>query len=76
MSGCQDYMNDSLVSQHRQARMHEGATERALRAMRAEQRSDRDQMKELSQTVGSITRPSRFGHAWSSLITALTSFLG
>jgi hypothetical protein len=73
MSGYQQYINDSLHSQHRQDRMREASTERALRAMRAEQRSER--VRELTQPVSAVPRRSRLRNAWSSLLTNLASFL-
>ena len=73
MSGYQQHINESLVSQHRQDRMREGSAERALRAMRHEQRSDR--AKGLTQPVSALTSPSRLRRAWSTLVKNLAPFL-
>ena len=72
MSGYQQYINESLASQHRQDRVREGSTERALKAMRIEQQSER--VEELTKPVSAIPRPSRLRHAWSSLVANLASF--
>jgi hypothetical protein len=73
MSLYQEHINESLVAQHRQDRMREGSAERALRAMRAEEQSDR--AKELTQPVGATPRPSRLRRAWTTLVNNLAPFL-
>ena len=73
MSYYQQLINDSLIAQHRQDKMREGSTERALRAMRTEQQSD--QGTELTQPVSAAPRPSRLRQAWNSAVTFMASFL-
>jgi len=72
MSLYQQHINESLIDQHRQDKMREGSTERALRAMRAE---ESDRVTELTQTVSVVPRPSRLRHALSTLLNNLISFL-
>jgi predicted nucleic acid-binding Zn ribbon protein len=73
MSAYQQYINESLAAQHRQDLMRQSSTERALRAMRSEQQSDREEV--LTQPVGAVSRSSRLRRAWRSLATHLASFL-
>ena len=72
MSAYQQYIDESRISQHRQDLMREASTERALRAMRTERQSDRE---ELTQPLGVAPRPSKLRHAWSSLVTHVAAFL-
>jgi predicted nucleic acid-binding Zn ribbon protein len=73
MSAYQQFINESLASQHRVDLMREASTQRALKAMRSEQQSDREE--ELTEPVGAVPRPSRLRRAWRSLATNLASFL-
>ena len=73
MSAYQQFINESLTSQHFQDLLREASTERALKAMRSEQQSDREE--ELTQPVGAVPRPSRLRRAWRALTTSLASFL-
>jgi hypothetical protein len=66
MSAYQQFINESRASQHRLDQMREASTQRALRAMRMEQQSDRK--KELTRQVGVTPRLSRLRLAWKSII--------
>ncbi len=70
MSAYQQYINESLASQHRQDLMREASSERALKAMRSEQQAYRE---ELTDPAGAVPRPSRLRHVWSSLVAYLAS---
>jgi len=72
MSAYQQYINESLASQHRVDLMREASTQRALKAMRSEQQGE---LEELTEPVGAVPRPSRLRRAWQSLATNLASFL-
>ena len=72
MSAYQQYINESLASQHRADLMREASTQRALKTMRSEQHGD---LEELTEPVGAVPRLSRLRRAWRSLATNLASFL-
>jgi hypothetical protein len=72
MSAYQQYINESLASQHRVDLMREASTQRALKAMRSDQQGD---LKELTEQVGVVPRPSRLRRVWRSLAANLDSFL-
>ena len=73
MSAYQQYIDESRASQRRQDLMRDAFTERALRAMRSEQQSDREEG--LTPSAGAVARPSRARRAWRTLTTTLASFL-
>ena len=75
MSAYQQFINESIASQHIMALMREASDERALRAMQAEEGSEQSNGEELTQPIGAVPRPSRLRHAWNTLASFMASFL-
>ncbi len=75
MSAYQQFINESIASQHAVALMGEAAAERALRAMHSEERTEQSNGEEQAQPIDAAPRPSRLRLAWNSVVTFMASFL-